>query len=116
MGLQILIGRLESDVDDEQARQLAEPLLQSAEQIAPELVVLPKCDDLLVRICGLDVIGVDAALGPERRLPAHGPGKRPGIAPGLVAGGHEQLWNLALVQKAAHGEIAGRPKRAEYQM
>jgi hypothetical protein len=40
----------------------------------------------------------------------------PDSGPGLVAGGHEQLWNPTLVQNAAHGEIAGRPKRAEYQM
>ena len=52
----------------------------------------------------------------NERLPAHGPGKRLGLAQLLVAGGDEQLRDFLLVQVPARGNIAGRAERPEHQM
>src|SRR3982750_1030015 len=104
----MLIGNVEGDVDEDETVQVAKAFLDAPVEHAAELVVLPEHHDLLPRIISLDVVGVDAPLRPERRLPAHGPGKRLGLAQLLVAGGDEQLRYLLLVQIPARGEIARR--------
>src|SRR6266571_3775785 len=102
--------------DEDKTVQIAKTFLDALEERASELVVLPEHHDLAMRIIGLDVVGVDAPLRPERWLPAHGPGKRLGLAQLLVAGGDEELRDLLLVQVPARGEIAGRPERPEHQV
>ena len=94
---------------------IAEPFLQSPEQIAAELVVLPEHGDLAVRIGGLDVVGVDPPLGAERRLPAHRPGKLLRMRPLLVAGRDKELRDLLLVEISPRRQIARRAERAEHQ-
>ena len=69
----------------------AQSLLQSAEQVAAELVVLPEHGDLAIGIGGLDVIGVDLSLGAKCRLPAHRPRKAFWMRPFLVAGRDKEL-------------------------
>ena len=63
----------------------------------------------------MDVVGVDASLGAKRRLPAHRPGKRLGIAQLLGAGRDEELGNLPLVQEAPHRKVSGRSEGAKHQ-
>jgi hypothetical protein len=112
----MLVVEVEGDVDEHEPVEVAETFLDALVEHAPELVVLPEHHDLLPGIIGLDVVGVDAPLRPERRLPAHGPGKRLGLAQLLVARGEEKLRDLLLVQIPARGEIPGRAERAEHEM
>src|SRR5690349_15019353 len=77
--IEILIRNFVRNIDNNHPGEIAESFLQSSEQISPELIVLPESHDLASRIEGLNIIGIDASLGPERRLPAHRPGKRFGL-------------------------------------
>ena len=87
----------------------AQALLQSAEEIAAELVVLPEHGDLAVGIGGLDVIGVDPSLGAERRLPAHRPGKAFRMRPLLVAGRDEELGDFFSLRYFRVARLLGVP-------
>ena len=109
------IRNVEGYSDDDQAGQIAEAFLNSLVQIATELVVLPEDNDLALRKKCMDVIGVDASLGPKRRLPAHRPGKGLGIAQFLGAGSNEELGNPPLVQEASHCKVSGRSVGAKHQ-
>src|SRR5882762_5769045 len=80
------IRKIERGVGDDHPRPIAEPLLQSLEQISSELIALPEHGDLALRIRGLDVLHIYAPLGPKGRLPTHGPGKRLGISELVVSG------------------------------
>src|SRR4051812_16447067 len=55
MAVRDVIGNIDADV----AGDLAQPFLQSLEELAAEIVVLPEGHDLLAGIEGLDVVGVD---------------------------------------------------------
>src|SRR5258705_10351261 len=113
--IDMLIRNIKGDANDNHASQIAETLLNSLVKIATELIVLPKDHNLAFRIKCLDVIGVDAPLGAVRRLPAHRPGKRLGVAQLLVAGGNEELGNLPLIQEAPDGKVSGRAEGAKHQ-
>src|SRR5215471_475041 len=107
MCVEILIRNVVGDIDDNHPCEIAESFLQSLEQISPELIVLPENHDLFSGIEGLNIIRVDASLGPERWLPAYGPGKCFRIVQLVVAGGDKELGNLPIIQIFPGGEITG---------
>ena len=107
--------RLDGDISHDHAGGDAEPFLQSPEQIASELIVLPEHRDLAIGIGGLDVIGVNPSLGAKRRLPAHGPRKPLRMRPLLVAGRDKELRHFLLVEIGPRRQIARRAERAEHQ-
>src|SRR5579872_4515912 len=115
MRVEMRIRSLVGDIHDDVAAKTAEALLQSAEQGAPELIVFPEHDDLLLRIEGLNIVRVNAALGPERWLPADRPVIGARVAPVVITGGNEELGDLPLVQEFADSKVGLRSERAEHQ-
>src|SRR5258706_4129153 len=91
------IRKIECGVGNNHPTPIPEPILQSLEQIPSELVVLPKDGDLPFRIRGLDVVRVDAPLGPGRWLPTHRPGNRLGSSEVVVARRDKELRNLPVI-------------------
>src|SRR5271169_4483880 len=98
MGVEMGVGNIVGDVDDYRSREIAKAGFQSLEQVLTELIVLPKSYDLAARVRRLDIVGVNAALGPERRLPTHRPWKPRRIAQLLVPGSNEKLGDFPVVQ------------------
>src|SRR5204862_5990268 len=90
-------------------------VLQALEDLPAEMIVLPESDDPLARVKRLNVVGVDAPLLPERRLPAHGPRKQRRIAEMIVSGSDKQLRDLPFIEVFANGKIARRSEGAEHQ-
>src|SRR6185437_686621 len=115
MRIEMRIRNIVGDVDPNHPGEIAQSFLQALEQVAPELIVFPKNNDLAVGIERLNVVRVDTSLRAERWLPAHHPVKCLRITPLLVPGRNEELRYLPLVEKLPHGKIAGRSEGAEHQ-
>ena len=112
---QIVVCGIVRDVDPDHPGDVTETVLQSPEQFAAEMIVLPKRNDSFSGVERLDVVGVDPPLFPNRGLPAHCPGEQRWIAQMIVSGGDKELRNLPLVQVCADGKIAGSSERTEHQ-
>ena len=94
---------------------IAKPFLQSAEEIAAELVVLPEHGDLAVRIGSLDVVGVNPSLGRNVGCQPIVHGKRFGCAHSSSPDATKSCGILFLIEIGSRRQISRRAERSEHQ-
>ena len=95
------------------AAGIRQNLLERAEEVAAEIVVLVEDADLGVRLHGHDVLGENARFGRIQRQPRHGPFVVLRIVPFRRAGVEQQLRHALRIEIFMHGGLRRGAERAE---
>src|SRR5258705_5092399 len=94
----MLICDIVRDIDPDHTGDVTEPVFQPLDYFSIDLIVLPKSYNPASGVGRLYVVGVDAPLFANRRLPTHCPRKQRSIAQLIVSGGDKKVSNLPFIQ------------------